>query len=487
MNQLTTLLLLLLLNFITITLIVCPPVFSYNTCPNFRVEYDVATRVNYVKFDNKVLFEELGSQPRVPLLNFKHAYTQCFDYVNVSDPLVINTMYKDLVIPYSLNSPPNVAYCRSQDLFTQYCNQYATLSIANSCNEIANPNDKTTCHPPYCYPCAENPTGLGTASHLLGSCVDDVNTGKSLKLYACYPLLGCTKQKDCVVSNRTKKETPEGLYVVSDKGLVVYDNSANPNPIAGYPCCSMDSTYPNCGFQDVSCTCKYCGEVFNFTNWAYIFLNTNRREIINSSEKPTDFCTNSFFKPLTLFFTSSKGSDSDLKLSYYSAQIANSVSPDTSSFTDATNKATVTNGRITTDQKVNDIVCPAISYQCIDIYHERDFKGDTVRLCTKSNGQPGLWSKLKDVVRQRNAIALSDNLPWWGQSKFEQDKIGDWDNNIKSLVIYKCTQVTLYSETEFYKYGNMKTIMNKDGALRIPDVTTNYLQNIRSLIIERLC
>lgn len=474
--------------------------------PSFAVSYDQSASTNYVTFnDNDIFAIKLESSPRVPLFNFQHAFPYAFSNINVTKvPLVYNTNYKNQGISYPRNPPPTKSYCQANDLFMNgnYCNQYATLSfdVTGDCDTIINPAqplNSLLCYAPYCFPCLTGATGLGVASKQLGECYIDFTTGYAMKLFACYPLLGCSTHSDCEVINYTKPNNSS--YVTSVKGIPVYDNADSViSPMAGYACCSLLSTSQVCGFQNPLCTCNYCTTIIAINGWVFDFEGTTRKNVnIFGNYKyhlKTDMCSNKIYEPFTAFYdTPPKLTDwSDTSnIKYHVVQIGLSVQYKNTFEGVGGNQATVTNGRSFVDEGAkycdeHDVT--TIKFRCVDIFSEQSFGGDSARLCTNENGAAGYWGRLADVKRQKDKRASPDGLPWWSQELGGEG--GDWKEKVKSLkVSSRCTKLTVYNENYFK--SNSETYIHPFNSSSVNYFSYNVAKpniiNIRSLIIEKYC
>lgn len=483
----------------------CNATTTTNNCPSFTVSYDYNAMTNYVTFnDNEIFAVKLQSSPRVPLYNFQYAFPYCFPNINVTKiPLVYDTNYKNQGISYPRNPPPTKSYCQANDLFMSgnYCNQYATLSfdVTGECDKIVNPAQPVNsllCYPPYCWSCLTGATGLGVASKQLGECYIDFITGYAMKLFACYPLLGCTDHADCAVTNYTK---PSGLsYVLSVKGIPVYDNANSVvSPLTGYPCCSLLSTSQVCGFQTPLCTCNYCTTLIAIKGWAFNFVATTRKDdnILGNYKYhlKTDMCSDKIYEPFTAFYdTPPKLTDwsETSTLRYHVVQMGLSVQYQNTFEGTGGNQATVTNGRASMDENAkycDDHDISVNKFRCVDIFSEESFTGDTARLCTNENGAAGYWGRLADVKRQKDKRATPDG-PWWQQSSGGEG--GDWKEHIKSLrVSSRCTKVTVYNDNYFK--GNSEVYIHPFNSSSVNYFSYNVARpnvlNIRSLKIEKYC
>ena len=333
-------------------------------CPRFRVVQDVSTMVPYVEFDDRNLFGALGHQPRVPLFNFQYAFPQCFESINTTTPLGKNSIYEALFLPFSKKFPLESKSCKEEELLSaNYCNDYAALSVSTlSCEDVPSPaytNSFDKCYPPYCYRCAADPTAVGVQVKYFGACVHDITTNVYMKLYACYPDLGCLNHTACQVNDLTTSplKSQNGYEIVG---------GAIPN---GYSCCSLNSFYNYCGYQLVRCDCIACkNHLLGITDELYTYKGNTQNQVTKAKtatnkyqiQSAADICTQKY---VTKFFYEGE-EPGYYPTIYHTAQLTlatHTYDPTSQLY----NYANVSLGKTTLDTYP---VCPLPPFRCVHMH-----------------------------------------------------------------------------------------------------------------------
>ena len=148
-------------------------------------------------------------------------------------------------MPYTRNPPPGYDFCtRELALITvdgiTYCNSYAQFVFTTTGVDINPGKGPDICQPPYCYPCANDPTGLGTEASMgvRQQQYCDKSTGICATLWICLPIVAncgsdyyCNCTGSCLtIGFRPQDFARQTQYLrLSDFNLPIFNGSVNFN------------------------------------------------------------------------------------------------------------------------------------------------------------------------------------------------------------------------------------------------------------------
>lgn len=496
-----------------------------SVCPLFKVEYDKETSAmfviarNYNVLTTEKIWGDEELTMRVPLDNFKVTYPACFtdNLVVVEAPLVSSTLTATttattttastksisassstssssdniIKLPFARNPPPGYDYCTIEiALFSigdiTYCNDYSQFVMAERGSSLS-PSDPN-CFPPYCYPCASDPTGLGVVATMGVSgqqqyCSED---GVCATLYVCIPIIGCGSFDDCKCEQASclqNKWRPQAIGPSASKGLKQWYYLSDKNqPIFNgtyaigqsyHSCCSYQTNRNVCEFQQTSCKCYAAfSPVYSISNnQKQIFSfkgervegQTIRKKLDsyngNYNEKKGVYlvdpqkskcCSNSILKPdlktPVIFFDDRK----DVSLLEYT--IAD-VCPPTTGVTfkfmspKPLSKYVATTSIGQQNPTDNIVLASSVNNKttCLRVWSKINYEGVSAYFCNDAtDGQDGVFSFLGLVYMH------SDTSPdqWWTKPLDDKNSKG-WDKEIKSWSIPSHSKVVFYQEKNF--------------------------------------